>query len=238
MNCADIRAILPEYLKGSLLSDAAREHLTACPDCRREFVELTGLWTALGSLQSPEPGRALRARVLGRRPWIQRHGLPAVAAVLLLAGGVALGLNLRRPTPVDPNVWSAAARTQGTLRLVHSASPADRMKGLALMGAGDGDLAESLLTLVEQDPDTQVRLAAVESLYHFSADIGLRSRLGGALTRQDRHEVQLALVDLIVGLRERRAVEALRRLGRDGKLPPDLHRRVVDGLAQLEASQL
>jgi len=99
-------------------------------------------------------------------------------------------------------------------------------------------MADTLFDLVNRDPDTQVRLAAVEALYLFAGDPALRSRIVAAIARQDRAEVQTALVDLIVGLRERRAVEALRRLGQDGKLAPELRGRIASGLARLDASSM
>ncbi|MBI3132981.1 MAG: hypothetical protein HYZ13_16825 [Acidobacteria bacterium] len=123
---------------------------------------------------------------------------------------------------------------QGTLRLVHSPLSADRMKGLALLDAGDRSVQETLFSLVERDPDTQVRLAAVEALYLFEGDPRLRSQLGAALSRQDRPEVQVALVDLVVSLRERRALEAMRRLEREGKLSGGQRSRVQAAIAQLD----
>lgn len=235
MTCADIQALLPDHLKGAPLPGEALRHLAECPACRSEVQELASLWGALGALEQPLPGPGLRTRVL-RRPWRIPVALAAAAALVLVAGGAVLGRVFSGPARSAP--WTEAARTRGTLALVGSPVSGDRLKGLALLGAGDGDLTGTLLTLVDKDPDTQVRLAAVDSLYLAAGDPRLRSRLGAAVLRQDRPEVQVALVDLIVGLREREAVEALRLLGQQGRLAPDVRRRVAAGITQLEAMPL
>lgn len=242
MTCTDVRALLTNHLKGMPLPQEALNHLASCPACRQEFAQMVELWTGLRRLPDPEPSQALRARVLGVRPkahrLMPRQALFAAAGVLILLGGVGLGLSMRRTPNVDPETWAETARSRGMLRLVHSPSATDRMKGLALVGAGDEDFAGTLMTLVAEDPDTQVRLAAVESLYLFAEDPRIRAELGDALAHQDRPEVRMALLDLIVGIRERRAVEAIRQLIRNGKVSPEQRRRMADGLTRLGAAPM
>lgn len=220
-----------------------RHHLESCAKCR-DFVRLRA---QLETLPFPEPSPDLEARFLTRlamEPSRAPHPLRVgwgwrlsglAAALLLLIGGAALGRSLRVEAPADAE---GGTRLQSTLSLVRSGSAADRMKGLALLDAGDGSVQETLFTLVAGDPDTQVRLAAVESLYLFEGDPQLRAQLGTALSHQDRPEVQMALVDLAVSLRERRALEALRRLDRDGKLSGGQRSRVQAAIAQLNQPRM
>ena len=65
-----------------------------------------------------------------------------------------------------------------------------------------------------------------------ASDPALGQRIAEALPRQTRPEVQLALVDLMVALRERRAAEALRRLLQDARLNPEVRRRAETRLAE------
>lgn len=235
MTCAEVLTLLPDHLKGAALPEAAAQHLAACPACRQEYEALEALWAALGELPHPEASPDLRFRVLAGRSRRREWMLAAAAACLLAVGSAALGWFLR---PGSGSADPAGRAAQGTLRLVHSASSAERMKGLAMVGTGDRALVDTLLDLVDRDPETQVRLAAVESLYLFAGDADLRSRLVEALSRQDRPEVQVALVNLVVGLREKQALEAMRRLGREGRLTPGLKRRIDAGMDGLDRSPL
>ena len=86
---------------------------------------------------------------------------------------------------------------------------------------------------VSHDPSLDVRLSAVEALYLFGADPGLSHRIEVALPGQTRPEVQLALIDLLGALRQKRAAEALRRLMDQDQLPPEARQRAEQRLSQM-----
>lgn len=233
MNCHDVRSLLPDHLKGAPLEPGAQAHLETCRACRTEFQDLLGLWGALGRLEAPAPGPGLREKVLPRRRRGPALLLATAASLLFGMGGLLLGRAYR-----DPVVARPRDRNQAPLEMVRSPSPAERVKGLALLGGGDDDLVDTLLSLVEHDPDTRVRLAAVDSLYLSAGNPDLRQRVGDALLKVDRPEVQIALVDLIVGLRERQAVRALKRLEAEGRLTPEVRGRVASGIRKLESNPI
>jgi protein-histidine pros-kinase len=61
MACQDAQAHLLDYAEGELddaLRAALREHVTGCPDCRRELQEIEGLRSSLGRERVPDPGLA------------------------------------------------------------------------------------------------------------------------------------------------------------------------------------
>jgi len=61
MTCQETQALLPDYAEGELddaLVATLREHVTACPHCRRELQEIEGLRSALGRERVPDPGVA------------------------------------------------------------------------------------------------------------------------------------------------------------------------------------
>ncbi|HLO68978.1 MAG TPA: hypothetical protein VK188_18290 [Holophaga sp.] len=217
MNCRDAQAFLPDQLKGLPLPPEARAHVAGCPDCAREFQGLGALWEALDGLPRAAPAPALRRRVVGRpRPW-----LPLAAAFLGLLGTSLLLVrwSFRRPLEgAALAAWVDRARDAGLQRMAASPSPGERRNAIALLGQGDKDLAGTLLALADGDPETSVRLAAVEALYLQAGNPLLRARLAESVARQDRLEVQLAMADLLVALRERQATEALRRLLREGRI--------------------
>jgi hypothetical protein len=236
MTCAEVRSLLPDTLKGTPLPAAAEEHLALCPACRREFQELGDLWGALGDLPLPASRPGFRLRRPRRLAWAGW----AAAACLMGVLGVGIGRGSRGPGTEGSvkDAWNSVGQGQTALQYVRSPSASKRLEGLAMLSGRSGDLTAPLLALVDKDPATSVRLAAVEALYLFGGTPSLRARVGTALARQDRPEVQMALADLIISLRERQALEALRRLAQDGRLDSESRRHVATGLAQLEIEPL
>lgn len=209
-------------------------HLRSCPECR----ELGDLWMGLDHLPAPlpDPGmadrfeRRLRRQLRAHRP--SRHplsgwGLPLAAAMLLAVGGAfQVGYRLR------PDTQSSESPVVARLR---QGSASERLQTLALVSAPQGSepqLMDALLERVMQDPAPEVRLAAVEALYLFGGDPSLGLKVADALPHQELPRVQLALVDLLVALRERRAAEALRQLLREDRLGPEARLRAKVRLAE------
>jgi hypothetical protein len=112
MNCQIAREIFPALLDHRTAATEHREaraHLASCPDCQREFAELSQTLAALDSLPSPEPSPRLRANfhamlaeekisTTSRRPAARRERSismwrwilsPALGCALLLAGFLA-----------------------------------------------------------------------------------------------------------------------------------------------------
>jgi hypothetical protein len=106
--CAETSQVLPELALGIADGEergAALEHLTGCPDCRRELEELSGVTDDLLALApEQEPPAGFEARVLerlearqapARRPRRRRlRRLSFVAAVFASAAATAIVLTL------------------------------------------------------------------------------------------------------------------------------------------------
>ena len=120
--------------------------------------------------------------------------------------------------------------------LLEQPSPSDRLKGVnwsARLGEPDAKTIQALLRTLDADSSVNVRLAAVDALYLFYNQPEVKEGLIRSLSGQTSPLVQIALIDLLVEIRERRAAEALKRLIGDEKLNPDVKKRAEIGLAQL-----
>jgi len=78
-----------------------------------------------------------------------------------------------------------------------------------------------------------VRLAAVDALYLFRNHPLVKDSLIRALSGQESPLVQVALIDLLVEIRERRAAEALKDLIQNARLDPDVRKHAELGLKQI-----
>jgi predicted anti-sigma-YlaC factor YlaD len=87
---------------------AFEEHLAGCPECAAELAELSGMAQLLSDLEpvppaGAEPPAAGVVDLVKRRAASQRHrtrwqaAVGVAAAIVLLAGGVAVGLGTAKP---------------------------------------------------------------------------------------------------------------------------------------------
>ena len=96
------------------------------------------------------------------------------------------------------------------------------------------EVLAALLTAVNHDPNVNVRLAAVDALRKFAGSPEVRNTLDQTLAGQDSPLVQIALIDLIVDVRDKGAAPSLLALERSPAANKDVKARAVWGLAHLQ----
>jgi HEAT repeat protein len=122
------------------------------------------------------------------------------------------------------------------LSLLSQPSAVQRLEGVSYTQQVDRPDNRTLSALVETlngDPNVNVRLAAVDALYLFRDAPGVKESLTASLAIQQAPLVQVALIDLLVEVRESRAAEALKALIAGGKLDPAVKERAEQGLKEL-----
>jgi HEAT repeat protein len=130
----------------------------------------------------------------------------------------------------------ASLRQQVSLALINQTSPGERLRGVALVSQvqhPDASLVHGLLDLVDNDPNVNVRLSAVEALFLFAPHAEIRERLTRSLGKQTSPVVQIAVIDLLVASREKQAAEALRQLIKDQRVRPEVREHAESGIKQL-----
>ena len=173
--------------------------------------------------------------------WPRRPAVQFGAALLLLVVGLTAGFWLK-PAPytaadIDPLRQEVQAM-QATLAmsLLDHGSASERLRGVSLsarMEQPDERLLDSLLQTLDVDPNINVRLAVVDSLYLFHSHPFVRQHVSDSLAKQTAPLVQVALIDLLVNMRERRAAEALKALIESDRLDPEVKLRASQGLEKL-----
>ena len=79
----------------------------------------------------------------------------------------------------------------------------------------DHDIIGALVKTMNEDPNTNVRLAALESLAKFSKEPLVKKQLIKALSIQKDPVVQIALIELLTTVRENKIIDELRKLTND-----------------------
>ena len=176
-------------------------------------------------------------RFMPRRP-VYQFGLSIILLVLGIGGGYWIGSN--RPT-VKREITELKQEVNDMHGLVamtflQKASPSDRLMGVnwsSRIAEPDEKILETLLDTLNLDPNVNVRLAAVDALYLFYNYPQVKEGLIDSLAQQTSPIVQLSLIDLLVEIQERRAVQALEKLIQNKKLHSRVKQRAEMGLAQL-----
>lgn len=190
-----------------------------------------------------QPGRSNAGFLDQVRAWWSRQPVFQVAySILLLAAGVwgghALGTHQANPPELAQMQREIAGmRQMVTLSLLQQQSASERLRGVdwsQQVDQSDTQVLSALLSAVNYDANVNVRLAAVDALRRFAGNAQVRRRIDDSLARQDSPLMQIALIDLIVEMREKQSAPALRSLARNASTNPEVRERATRGLAQLQ----
>jgi hypothetical protein len=248
---------------GQKSKDDIQSHLAECDSCREELENLSALWTKLGVLSEEQPSPALRERFYGvleeykaemRRGKIPRgirraFGLlsrlfparrPAfqlATALVLLAIGLIAGYSLRFGHQ-NAELRTEIQNMQQMLAvsLLEQRSPAERLRGINLSTSMEKPSVRTIAALLDTlngDPSINVRLAAVDALYLFYNYPSVKEGVIRSLSNQDSPLVQVALVDLLVTMRERQALESFKKLVQANELDPGVKQTLERGIREL-----
>jgi hypothetical protein len=180
-----------------------------------------------------------------KRASVWRPALQLAAAVLILAGGFAAGRNW--PNAAHEQARNQVSELRGEVRgmremvamtLLQQDSAIGRLQGVSwshqLERPSDQVLA-TLLETLQHDPNVNVRLASIDALRAFAAEDRVRTGLVEALGGKQSPMLQIALIDTLTDLRERRSVDALKTIAADQKQNEAVRQRARRGLQQLSS---
>lgn len=235
-------------------------HLVDCAACRNEWNLARSTWKAMDLLPVPEPGHDMRERFYrtleaydrGRGEktklasrwlaWWPMHpglqfGLSAALLVIGIAAGYELGGRERSHAEVAQLRGEVGNMRQlVTLSLLQQQSASDRLRGVSWsyrVEQSDTEVLSALLHTVNQDPNVSVRLAAVDALRNFGDSPVARKGMTQSLLKQSSPMLQIALIDVLVELRERSAVPTLKLLLTAPNLDASVKTRIESALLQL-----
>jgi hypothetical protein len=243
MNCNAISPLLADYWAGTLDAagrEAVELHLAGCVECRQSTV----LWARLGLVADEAPGPALRTRFdamltayregLEQRAtprrfhfadlWPRQRAWQVAVAVVCLIGGALGGHQFAANRAQSGEIAHlrtelATTREMMALALLQQQSASDRLRGVSwstALPAPEPEVLTALLTALKDDPSVDVRLAAADALRQYGQLPQVRQGLLEALnSRQQSPLVQVALIDTLADLRERRSVNLLKHMQAD-----------------------
>ena len=214
------------------------------PNVRSRFYESLGAFRH--GLESA-PKRGLRERILSLWPAQPAWQMGLSFALLVVGLGVGYGLRPEAKPQLQTNSSGGevaqlreevtSMRQMVALSLMQQQSASERLRGVSYAyqaPSSDTQTLTALLATVNTDQNVGVRLAAVDALRAFGASPVTRTAVIQSIQKQDAPLVQIALIDLLVDLKEKEAVAELTKLAADEKIDAGVQKHAREAAEKLK----
>jgi HEAT repeats len=261
MTCDEAKACFADDWCGMLRARERAElkrHLEDCAACRQESAGLESLWTKLDSLPAEEPSPQLRDRfyaALGaygegfsaastrERRKAGFSWLPvSIAAALVIGLGLGYAVSSQKTGRESTEIAQLRGEVNGmrelvALSLLRQQSASERLRGVSWANqveSSDGQVLAALLDSVNHDPNVNVRLAAADALRTFAMTSASRTQIARAIIPQSAPLVQIALIDLVVDLKDSSSITELKQVAGNDSLNPSVRERAAWAVERLQ----
>lgn len=251
-----LESMLIEYIEGSI-SESERaivEHeLQNNPEAQKLHAQLAEVIHASSQATELIPSDALKnsfdqllAREIGLKPVGKSIAFSVVvfraaAAILVLLvvgfGGYAIYKDSQYQKQLaflEEEIERNKQQMMALLGNEHSASK--RMMGVSVayeMDIPDDEIVRALVQTMNTDPNTNVRLSALDALGKFSDEKNVRKAMIESLSTQQDPVVQIALIQWMVKLKEKTVIHELERITKDAKTMKAVKDEAYSGIFKL-----
>jgi len=171
------------------------------------------------------------------QPWVLR----VAAAVVLLIVGVVIGDKISTNRQHAQELAKLKEEVENNKRMMLSMLENQQSASQRVMGAtvayelpkADDEIVNALSKTLNEDPNTNVRLAALEALGKFYQQGHVRKALVTSLSTQKDPVVQIALIRLLVQMKEKQIVNELEKITRDGQVMKAVKDEAHSGILKL-----
>lgn len=128
-------------------------------------------------------------------------------------------------------------RQMVAISLLQQQSASERLRGVSYayrVQPSDTEVLSALLSTVNQDPNVNVRLAAVDALHAFGASPVMRTAVIQSIQKQTTPLVQVSLIDLLVDLKESEAAPELKKIATDDQIDAGVRQHAQWALGKLQ----
>jgi hypothetical protein len=237
-----LESLLIDYIDGKLNSvdkHYVEQELLKNPRSYKLYEELKEVIQIMNRKTQAEPSEKLRhsfeeflqeeirltkkERVVRLNPWWYR----AAAAVAFVVVGVSLGFWISAYNLRQAQQARIKAEAEKTIQLVSmiqdNTSAGKRILGVkaALEEENvNNDILKALIQSLDNDPNPNVRMAALEALRRFYTEPLVRQALIGSLAKQTDPVIQITLIQVLVEMKEKGAVKPLQKIIENEELIP------------------
>lgn len=242
MKSEHVKNMLPDFLEDNLDNKTRQEvkdHLEECEECRRELEQYRVLENLFEEEKVIAPSAGLEQRFSamleeekeGNRtteshfPFRRILQVAAAVAALFLSFQAGRWLEQEPSEEIiaDVEKQPESQESFAMLALLTDESASKRIQGVNFFEEAsdlDKDILKVLGNKMLYDENTNVRLAAVEALGKFNSSEEVKKSLVTALKTEKEPLIQISLIQTLVKMREKEAVEPMKELLQDGETQP------------------
>jgi anti-sigma factor RsiW len=256
MEKEDFEAQLIDYIDGKLSEKERQEveqELMRNDRAYKVYEQLKEVIHVMDRAEKFEPSAqfknrfedALRAEINASRPaksiFFQPsyYRVAAAIALLLIGGGIGYWINKdnshRQEIAAIKKEMEATKMMMMTL-IDNQQSASERIRGVNVamtIQTADDDVVAALVKRMNEDPNTNVRLAALDALSKFHGEPLVRKALVESLSIQKDPVVQIALIQLMVKIKEKGVVDDLKKMVEDEKTMNAVKDEAYTGILEL-----
>ena len=167
------------------------------------------------------------------------YRIAAAIALLIVGGGI--GFWISKHNDQRQELQALAKEMEATKLMMmtligNQQSASQRIQGVNVamtIQSADDDVVKALVKRMNEDPNTNVRLAALDALSKFYEDPMVRKALIEGLSTQKDPVVQIALIQLMVKIKEKGIVTDLKKIVEDEKTMDAVKDEAYTGLLEL-----
>lgn len=119
------------------------------------------------------------------------------------------------------------------LSLLQKESATERLRAVSLtqeMDQVSSKVTNALFETLENDPNVNVRLSALEAIKPYISNDSVRQKLVQSIGKQESPLVQVALADLMVAIQEKSSVKELRKILENDSTPDEVKKRIEENI--------
>lgn len=260
MNCKDIEHLIADY-SGNNLDRASKtiveEHIKSCASCtktHREFIHLidtikqvqeevpdTDLELAFNDMLAQEKAVLNHAKSVVFKP--KNNGFKSIlkvaAALVLMIASYLFGSYKSNTSQTNEiaalRLENTEMQTIATLSLMENESASKRLQAVSYAKAfakPDNEILSVLISKMNYDKHTNVRLAAANALAKFAENTKVRNALINALETEGNANMQIELIQILVDIEEKRAIPTMKKLLQDKATPSYMKDQINSELKQ------
>ncbi len=163
------------------------------------------------------------------------------AGVVLVMAGIGIGYWINKNQQREDELLALKKEVQTTKQMMlvmmdNQQSASQRIQGVNValrIDKADDEVVKVLSKMMNEDPNTNVRLAALDALSKFREEPLVRKELIQALSIQKDPVVQIALIQLMVRMKEKGATKDLERIIEDNETMKAVKDEAYSGLLKL-----
>jgi anti-sigma factor RsiW len=257
MNDEKLETQLIDYIDGKLTEterQAVEQELVRNDKAYKMYEQLKEVMHAMDNAPKFEPSSKLRrdfdeilkseitsstktSRVIFFQPAFYR--IAAALALLIIGGGI--GFWISKQNDQQQEIAKIKREMEATKLMMmalidNHQSASQRIQGVNValtIKDADDDVVKALAKRMNEDPNTNVRLAALDALSKFHQEPLVRRILIDALSKQKDPMVQISLIQLMVKMKEKSVVNDLKRIVDDAGSMKAVKDEAYSGLLKL-----